>query len=81
MNTIHKLSINEISPLLSQTGIIIPTYALHMDREYYPKPLKFDPERFNDENRSSIRAGTYFPFGIGRKYHQNNNNRNKINSM
>lgn len=48
-------------------GIVIPTYALHMDHEYYPKPMKFDPERFNDKNRSSIRVDAYYPFGMGRK--------------
>lgn len=46
-------------------GIWIPTYALHMDAQYFPNPEKFDPERFNDENKSSIRSGTYLPFGIG----------------
>lgn len=46
-------------------GVTIPTYALHMDEKYFPKPIKFDPERFNDENRRLIRAGTYLPFGMG----------------
>lgn len=46
-------------------AIWIPTYALHMDPQYYPNPEQFDPERFNDENKSSIRSGTYLPFGIG----------------
>lgn len=46
-------------------SVCIPTYALHMDTKYFPKPNKFDPERFNDANRQLIRAGTYFPFGFG----------------
>lgn len=46
-------------------GIWIPTYALHMDPQYYPDPEKFDPERFSDENKSFVRGGTYLPFGIG----------------
>lgn len=46
-------------------GIYVPTYALHMDDKYFKKPLKFYPERFNEENKSSIRIGTYLPFGIG----------------
>lgn len=46
-------------------GVFIPTYALHMDAKYFPKPTRFDPERFSDENRHIIRAGTYLPFGMG----------------
>ncbi|XP_055304966.1 probable cytochrome P450 9f2 [Sitodiplosis mosellana] len=46
-------------------GIFVPTYALHMDDKYFRKPIKFDPERFNDENKGSIQTGTYLPFGIG----------------
>lgn len=32
------------------TGIMIPVYALHMDEKYYDEPLRFDPERFSEEN-------------------------------
>ncbi|XP_059469940.1 cytochrome P450 9e2-like [Neocloeon triangulifer] len=46
-------------------GIVFPIYALHRDPEYFANPDKFDPERFNDENRSSIRPYTYLPFGSG----------------
>lgn len=49
-------------------SIFVPTYALHLDQTYFSKPLTFNPERFNDENRTSIRAGTYLPFGSERKY-------------
>ena len=42
---------------------LIPIYAIHRDPTYYPDPLKFDPERFNDENRSQIDPDTYIPFG------------------
>lgn len=45
--------------------IYVPTYALHMDDKYFKKPLKFDPERFSEESNSSIRIGSYLPFGIG----------------
>lgn len=48
-------------------GILVPTYALHMDNNYFHKPLKFDPERFSEENKGSIRTGTYFPLQIGEK--------------
>lgn len=46
-------------------GIFVPTYALHMDEKYFKKPIKFDPERFSDDNKGSIQTGTYLPFGIG----------------
>ncbi|XP_055852659.1 probable cytochrome P450 9f2 [Episyrphus balteatus] len=36
-----------------------------MDEKYYPDPLKFDPERFNDENKTNITPFTYLPFGVG----------------
>ena len=46
-------------------SVWLPIYSLHMDPEYFPNPKKFDPERFNDENKHSIRSGTYTPFGVG----------------
>ncbi|XP_053683465.1 probable cytochrome P450 9f2 [Sabethes cyaneus] len=45
--------------------IWIPTIAIHSDPKYYSNPAKFDPERFNEENRSKIDAGAYLPFGVG----------------
>lgn len=45
--------------------IIIPIYALHHDPKYYPKPEVFDPERFNDENKSLRPHSTFIPFGDG----------------
>ncbi|KAL9703495.1 hypothetical protein quinque_007013 [Culex quinquefasciatus] len=43
----------------------IPTIAIHNDPKYYPNPEKFDPERFNEQNRPNINLGAYLPFGIG----------------
>uniref|UniRef100_A0A1Q3FR14 Putative cytochrome p450 9f2 n=1 Tax=Culex tarsalis TaxID=7177 RepID=A0A1Q3FR14_CULTA len=45
--------------------IWIPTMAIHNDPKYYPNPDKFDPERFNEQNRPNINLGAYLPFGIG----------------
>lgn len=45
--------------------IFVPIYAIHMDEKYFKKPLKFNPERFHDENKDNIQTGTYLPFGIG----------------
>ncbi|XP_014217343.1 cytochrome P450 9e2-like [Copidosoma floridanum] len=45
--------------------LLLPIFGLHRDPKYFPKPDKFDPERFSDENRSKIEPYTYMPFGIG----------------
>ena len=42
-----------------------PAYALHHDPKYFPDPEKFDPERFNEENKGNILPYTYLPFGVG----------------
>ncbi|XP_072397906.1 cytochrome P450 9e2-like [Diabrotica undecimpunctata] len=47
------------------TTIWFPTYAIHRDPQYYPDPEKFDPERFNDENKAKIQPYSYIPFGVG----------------
>lgn len=47
------------------TVVFIPIAGLHHDPKYYPNPSKFDPERFNEENRDKINPSTYLPFGIG----------------
>jgi cytochrome P450 len=47
------------------TEITIPSYHIHMDPDYYPKPHRFDPDRFSKENRANIPNGAYLPFGDG----------------
>jgi len=42
---------------------VIPIYALHHDPKYYPEPEKFDPERFNENEKKKIRHQVYLPFG------------------
>lgn len=44
-------------------SIMIPIYGFHMDPLYYSEPEKFDPDRFNEENRTKIDPDTYMPFG------------------
>uniref|UniRef100_A0A1B0CWX6 Cytochrome n=1 Tax=Lutzomyia longipalpis TaxID=7200 RepID=A0A1B0CWX6_LUTLO len=43
----------------------IPVYSFHWDPKYFPNPEKFDPERFNDENKHLINPYSYIPFGVG----------------
>ncbi|CAH1112908.1 unnamed protein product [Psylliodes chrysocephalus] len=47
------------------TEILIPIHGLHNDPEHFPEPDKFDPERFNEENRKKIPPFAYLPFGEG----------------
>ncbi|XP_018322764.1 cytochrome P450 6k1-like isoform X2 [Agrilus planipennis] len=55
------------SDLVLQPGsiIYIPMFGLHYDKNYFPDPNKFIPERFSEENKSSFPASAYVPFGIG----------------
>ncbi|XP_053660557.1 cytochrome P450 9e2-like [Anopheles marshallii] len=45
--------------------IYIPIVGMHFDAKYFPDPERFDPERFNEENKKTIQTGTYLPFGAG----------------
>lgn len=47
------------------TSVWVPIFPIQRDPQYYPNPNHFDPERFNDENKSKIKPGTYMPFGVG----------------
>lgn len=53
--------------LTTHDVVWVPIYGLHMDPTYWNDPKFFNPERFNDENRKNIRAGTYLPFGNGQR--------------
>ena len=46
-------------------GIYLPIGSFHRDPDYWDNPLEFNPERFNAENKSKIKTGTYAPFGLG----------------
>ncbi len=40
-------------------------YMMGRSEEYFPEPLKFDPDRFSAENKARRPKFTYFPFGGG----------------
>lgn len=46
-------------------NLFVPVYGIHRDPEFYPDPERFDPERFNEENKGKINIYTYMPFGVG----------------
>lgn len=57
---------NSPEVVLDKNDVVwVPLAAIHRNPEYHPNPNKFDPERFNDENKDKIKPYTYMPFGIG----------------
>uniref|UniRef100_A0A182MV04 Uncharacterized protein n=1 Tax=Anopheles culicifacies TaxID=139723 RepID=A0A182MV04_9DIPT len=46
-------------------SIMVPVAGIHCDPKYFPDPMRFDPERFSEENRHNINPGAYLPFGVG----------------
>lgn len=64
--TIAPEAKDETDLRLEKDSIVwIPIFGLHRDPKYFPNPERFDPERFNDENKKSIKPYSYLPFGVG----------------
>ncbi|XP_069687372.1 cytochrome P450 9e2-like [Periplaneta americana] len=47
------------------TPVAVPLYAIHRDPQHFPDPMRFDPERFTEENKKARHRQTFFPFGDG----------------
>lgn len=48
-------------------SVFIPIYAFHSNPEYYPNPEQFDPNRFQNEEKSKRNPMTFLPFGAGQR--------------
>lgn len=57
----------EIGPykLPAGTYLFFSQYIIQRNADYFPDPLRFDPERFTAENKASRPRFAYFPFGGG----------------
>lgn len=51
--------------LKKDQSVVIPTMAIHRNPEIYPDPEKFDPERWNPENKLSRHPYAFLAFGQG----------------
>lgn len=49
------------------TPIIISLFGIQRDAEYFPEPLKYDPERFTEETKN-YNPVAYMPFGEGPRH-------------
>ncbi|XP_065370208.1 probable cytochrome P450 6g2 isoform X1 [Calliphora vicina] len=45
--------------------VYIAASALQMDPRFFTEPEKFEPDRFNSENKLYNNLGAYMPFGVG----------------
>lgn len=63
-NWMYKLFLYKFQLKKGET-LLIPVYDIHHDGNYYPDPEKFNPYRFNEENKLKIKPFTYLPFGVG----------------
>ena len=47
------------------TYIQVPTFVLHYDPDYYDQPNDFDPDRWSEPRRQSIKNCAFMSFGAG----------------
>ena len=51
--------------LPARTTVLMSQWIMHRSAEFFPDPLRFDPERFRPEAKSRRPKFAYFPFGGG----------------
>ena len=47
------------------SSILMSQYLMHRDPRYFPEPERFDPERWNPQEKAKRPRLSYFPFGGG----------------
>ncbi|XP_063242831.1 cytochrome P450 6a8-like [Bacillus rossius redtenbacheri] len=47
------------------TSVVVSLLGLHRDPAHFPDPLRFDPERFSEQQRGRRPSCVYMPFGEG----------------
>jgi cytochrome P450 len=59
----------EIGPykLPAGTYVFFSQYIIQRNADFFPEPLKFDPERFTTERKAGRPRFAYFPFGGGNR--------------
>ncbi|XP_028171820.1 cytochrome P450 6k1-like isoform X1 [Ostrinia furnacalis] len=57
--------IDEKLTIPAGTTIYVNAVGMHYDPDYFPDPMKFDPDRFLPEREHEIKPFTYMPFGEG----------------
>jgi cytochrome P450 family 9 len=64
-NCVLEIENRKLLEIEKDKTMMIPTYAFHHNPEFFPNPDKFDPDRFDDENKEMQNMNAFMPFGIG----------------
>jgi cytochrome P450 len=51
--------------LPQRTTVLMSQWIMHRSPDFFPDPLRFDPERFRPEAKAGRPKFAYFPFGGG----------------
>ncbi|XP_069675749.1 cytochrome P450 4C1-like [Periplaneta americana] len=66
-NTVDEVDLGNGEIIPEGSLVVISAYVIHRDKDYFPNPDKFDPDRFTPENSVGRHLYSYIPFGLGRR--------------